>query len=164
MTATETTETEERPTRDRRGRFLPGNPGGPGGPVGGNTPKLDLVKIVRRKCDELDLDLEDLVADVFLAMLYKGACGDTKAAAIVFDRLGGVLERGPLVNFNLPGSTTPRLPPDERGEDGTPPLSEHLAKLMEIARERGLAFGEDLRPAQVVVEIAEAKAVEELLS
>jgi hypothetical protein len=152
--------------RQANGRFAVGNAGGPGGTY---PDRINLVKLARRKAKEFGLDLEGLVWDALFAMLVKASCGDTKAAALILDRFAGAVDRGPLINLELGAGAIPQAPPVTADGTGAPTLAEHLERLVTIARERGTQLGAlaDLKPAEVVVKIAEDKAAaaaEELLS
>lgn len=149
--------------RADNGRFLPGHKlAGPGNAGA----RINVAALAKRKAAELGIDLDCLVWDVVSAMLLNAACGDTRAAKVVFDILGEQASRGPLVAIGLDGGgRVPQVPPLlEAGADGAPSLGEHLKRLVAIAEERGLADLADAHPAAVIATIANRSAEEELLS
>ena len=143
--------------RTAKGRFTYGNPGGPGN----TTTRIDVPRGMRRYCRNLGLDVEVLMAEVALAMLYQGACGDTAAARLAHDMLGMKEPSGPLVAVGIGlGAGVPQPPALVAGVDGSPPLSEHLERLVAIAQERGLVDLKGQHPAKMVKAIAEKHAAE----
>jgi hypothetical protein len=145
------------------GRFQKGHAlGGPGN----TSSRINVPALAKRKAEELGLDLKDLVWEVVLAMLYKGACGDVPAAKLVHDLLGEQEPSGPLVAIGIGNEArVPQAPPlYGSGGDGAPPIGEHLKRLAAIIEERGLATADDMHPAEVVATIANRSAEEELLS
>ena len=148
------------PGRLLNGRFTNGWRGGTGNP----TERINVPKLMRRYCRELGLDVEALLADVGLAMLYKGACGDVAAARLAVDMLGETEPSGPLVAVGILNGRMPQPPALAPGADGAPALSEHLQRLIVIAEERGLADLSGRHPKEVLRAIAERAAEAELLS
>lgn len=152
----EPTENGRRPN----GTFAPGNPGGPGNRSG----RVNIARVVRREAERIGVDIDELLLEAMLAMLWRAACGDVECAKVAFAQLGELEQKGPLVGINI-GDRVPELPPATASPRQPVTLAEHLDKLTELARERGLhKLGEDLKPAEVVVEIAESRARAELLS
>ena len=149
--------------RSSNGRFLPGHKlAGPGNAGS----RINVAALAKRKAAELGIDLDCLVWDVVSAMLLNAACGDTKAAKIVFDILGEQAPKGPLVAVGIDGGgVVPQAPPIlAAGDDGAPSLGEHLKRLVAIAEERGLTDLTNANPAEVVATIAHRRADEEFLS
>lgn len=141
--------------RTANGRFAPGYKGGPGN----TSARINVARLAKRYCRELGLDVEALLAEVVLAMLYQGACGDTAAAKLAFDMLGEKEPSGPLVAVGIGLSgRLPQPPALLAGADGAPPLSEHLERLIAIAEERGLVNLQGKHPAKIVRAIAEREA------
>lgn len=147
--------------RSANGRFTHGNDGGPGN----KSERINVPKLMRRYCRELGLDAEVLLAEVGLAMLYQGACGDTAAARLAFDMLAVKEPTGPLVAVGIGlGGRVPQPPDVTPGSNGAPALGEHLELLIKIAEERGLVDLRGRHPAKILRAIAERKAEEDLLS
>ena len=147
--------------RANNGRFLPGHKlAGPGNAGA----RINVAALAKRKAKELDIDLDELLWDVILAMLLKAACGDTKAAKVVFDMLGEQAPKGPIIAIDASGHVPQAPPLFTAGADGAPTLGEHLKRLVAIAEERNLVGLLDARPADVVAKIANRSAEEELLS
>lgn len=147
--------------RSVNGRFTYGNQGGPGNV----SARIDVPRLVRRYCRELGMDVETLLAEVALAMLYGGACGDVAAARLAFDMLAQKEPSGPLVAVGIGlGGRLPQPPALIAGVDGAPALSEHLERLIAIAEERGLVDLRGKHPAKILRAIAEREAEKDLLS
>ena len=146
------TTTEDAPPQNGRlanGRFAKGHKGGPGN----RSARIDVPKLMRRYCEERGMDVEALLAEVALAMLYNGACGDVAAARLAYEMLGKQEPKGPQVAIGI-GASAPQLPPLEGNQD-TPALSEHLVKLQRIAEERGLTDLVAKHPRDVAITVAE---------
>ena len=147
------------------GRLLPGHKiAGPGRPKG----SLDFMSVCRTKAREAGVKLSDLVWLATKGLASRAARGDAAAAKVLIDRLCGPIDKA-LINLELGAGAIPQAPPVTADGTGAPTLAEHLERLVTIARERGTQLGAlaDLKPADVVVKIAEDKAaaaVEELLS
>lgn len=143
------------------GRFTNGWKGGPGNV----SARIDVPRLARRYCSELGMDVEALLAEVVLAMLYQGACGDVAAARLAFDMLAQKEPSGPLVAVGIGlGGRMPQPPALVTGHDGAPALSEHLERLIAIAEERGLVDLKGKHPAKMLRAIAEQQAERDLLS
>lgn len=146
--------------RADNGRFTQGNRLG----KGNTSARINVPALMKRYCRELGMDVEALLADVGLAMLYNGACGDVAAARLAFDMLGEKEPSGPLVAIGVLNGRLPQPPALTPGADGAPALSEHLHRLIIIAEERGLADLSGRHPKEVLRAIAERAAEAELLS
>lgn len=146
--------------RADNGRFAKGNVLG----VGNRSTRIDVPKLARIKAKELGLDVEVLLWDVVLSMLYKGAMGDVPAAKLSYEMLGMQDAKTSLIAIGL-GGNVPEAPPlTQSGSDGAPPFGEHLKRLLAIAEERGLTDIIDLHPADVIDTLAEKQSLDDLLS
>lgn len=67
------------------GRFAAGNPGGPGRPRGSSG--INLRSLIEAQAMERGVDLEQVVWDVFHALIERAKKGDVGAAKLVLDRL-----------------------------------------------------------------------------
>lgn len=147
--------------RAANGRFTVGNRLGPGN----TSERINVPRLAKRYCSELGMDVEALLAEVVLAMLYQGACGDVASARLAFDMLGQKEPSGPLVAVGIGlGGRVPQPPDVASGANGAPALSEHLERLIAIAEERGLVDLRGKHPAKMLRAIAEQQAERELLS
>lgn len=147
--------------RQANGRFAPGYKGGPGN----TSERINVARLAKRYCRELGMDVEALLAEVVLAMLYNGACGDVAAARLAFDMLAVKEPSGPLVAIGIGlGDRVPQPPALTPGANGAPALSEHLERLIAIAEERGLVDLRGKHPAKILRAIAEREAEKDLLS
>ena len=90
--------------RKANGQFAPGYKGGPGN----RSARIDVPKLARRICAEKGLDVEELLGNVVIAMLYNGAAGDVPAARLAYDMLGKQEPKGPQVAIGINnGAATP---------------------------------------------------------
>ena len=140
--------------RDSKGRFGMGNPGGPGSkPGSGNKQtRVSVVAVLRARHGEAGL--EQRTADVLDALYLEALLGSIKAAELYLAHVAELPEKGPLVAIGI-GAHGPPVP---RLDD----LAVGISKLADIARERGLVAGEELRPL-VTVDVTDPD-VEDFLS
>ena len=116
--------------RDEKGRWTPGNHGGPGRPR-----RFDFMKTARDQAKANGTDLAEEIWNILSAMIDAAKDGDVKAAALVFDRLCGAVDRGPLIEIDArTGSTGPTIPLD---------LGKCLERLHDVAERQGLLNGDD---------------------
>jgi len=147
--------------RSVNGRFTYGNQGGPGNV----SARINVPRVVRKYCRDLGLDLDVLIADVALTMLYNGACGDVAAARLAFDMLAVKEPSGPLVAIGIGlGERLPQPPELYAGADGAPALKEHIDRLLSIIEERKLDCLRGEHPTRMIQAIAERAAERDLLS
>ena len=116
------------------GKFLPGTKPGPGRPHG----SINIFRACKIRARREGMDLRDMVWDAAKGLYEAAMSGDAAAAKVLFDRLGGPVEKAPEVNVNVATAiqTGPPAPAEPRE------LGSYLAKLNEIAAQQGLMGGE----------------------
>jgi hypothetical protein len=85
------------------------------------------------------LDLRDMVWQAAKGLYQAALEGDAAAAKILFDRLGGPVEKAPEVQVNVANVAASGPPPPASVGD----LSTYVSKLNEVAAQQGLLKAED---------------------
>ena len=111
------------------GRFLPGWEGGPGRP-----PRPDFMTLAREAAKRSNKTLEEAMVETIITLQTSAQNGDTKAAAMLWDRVfGPVLQSALEVNVDARSVNVARMPEDYDVRK----LVSDLSKMMEPRDEPG---------------------------
>lgn len=117
------------------GKFLTGTAAGPGRPHG----SINIFRACKIRARREGMDLRDMVWNAAKGLYEAAMSGDAAAAKVLFDRLGGPVEKAPEVQVNVAAAIQAGPPaPAEPRE-----LGAYLQRLNEIAAQQGLLKAEE---------------------